>query len=375
MKSATGVRSALVFLVAALAAVPLVTSAEDDEEVAVEEAAEEEAPAEESSESGDETVTDDASADASEAEAEAEPEEPTETTGRDAFAYHGMVIEDGEIVEDPSEELLQELFGTAGEGEEEVGTRAPASLSATAYAAKCKQEGVPLPPPFTSGDWKKAGRLPANRIFASKLPRADVLAYRPVDGSKKPLGLCVALPRGDEAGSVELLGVICQSKSTGKACFWDNVDRTAVPKLPPARVTGASLKEVDIDLFADGALLGENCTDCHRGDNVFVIHEDSFMARAPMDAAARDPDTMPYTPIGQAGTWINPMHANPPGNCTSCHSLPQFSKKYCTTVLLKSLGETMPPAPRPTDWQKGYEADLQQICSECGSASGVCATP
>ena len=83
------------------------------------------------------------------------------------------------------------------------------------------------------------------------------------------------------------------------------------------RVTGASLKELDNDLFADGALLGENCTNCHRGDNVFVIREDTFMAKAPMDTTARDPDTTPYAPIGQAGTWINPMHASPPSNCTS----------------------------------------------------------
>ena len=361
-------RVAVFTLIAALAATPLVTRAEDDgegepaveEEPTAEEPAAEEEPAE-----GDETATDPT-------EAEVEPQETTE---RDVFAYHGMVIEDGEVVEDPAPELLEELFGSAGEAGEEVNTRAPASLPTTAYSVKCKQEGVPLPPPFTSGDWKRVGRLPANRIFASKLPRADVLVYKPVDSSKKPLGLCVALPRGDEAGSVELLGVICQSKATGKACFWDNVDRTAVPKAPLARVTGASLKEVDIDRFQDGALLGENCTNCHRGDNVFVIHEDTFMAKAPMDTTARDPDATPYTPIGQTGTWVNPRHANPPSNCTNCHSLPEFSRPYCTTVLMKSLGETMPPAPRPASWQKTYKADLAQICSECGSTNGICSTP
>jgi hypothetical protein len=373
--SPTGIRSALVMLIAALAAAPLATRAQDEEEAAVAHETEAESPAEEEAADGDEAATDEAPGDAGEAEAEADPEQPAEPGERDVFAYHGMVIEGDEVVDDPSDELVQELFGLSDDGEAEVGTRAPAKLSSTAYSAKCKQEGVPLPPPFSSSSWKKAGRLPANRIFASTHPRADVLVYRPVDGSNQPLGLCVALPRGDEAGSVELLGVICQGKRTGRACFWDNIDRTAVPQKEPVRVKGAKLSDVDIDLFADGALLGENCTNCHRGDNVFVIHEDTFMARAPMDAAARDPDTAPYTPIGQAGTWINPRHASPPGNCTSCHSLPEFSKPYCKTVLLRSLGETMPPAPRPADWKKGHAADLEQICRECGSSSDVCSTP
>ena len=361
-------RMAAFALIAALASAPVALHTEDDEEAA-EEHAEDDA-AEESSH--EEPAADEESAEGGEAATDEDAAEETEeTTAREVFAYHGMVIEDGEVVEDPDLAVLEELFGSLDEAGLEVESRAPASLPTTAYAVKCKQAGVPLPPPFTSGDWRKVGRLPANRIFASKLPRADVLVYKPVGTDKKPLGLCVALPRGDESGSVDLLGVICQSKSSGKACFWDNVDRSAVPKLPPTRVKGASLKEVDIDLFQDGALLGENCTNCHRGDNVFVIHEDTFMAQAPMDETTRSPDVSPYAPIGQTA-WANPQHANPPSNCTNCHSLPEFSRPYCTTVLLKSLGETMPPAPRPADWKKSYKAELAQICSECGATSGIC---
>jgi hypothetical protein len=305
-----------------------------------------------------------------EGEAPAEPaESPSEPESGGAFSYHGMVIEKGEVVEEPSPDMLEEFFGVVRAAGEEVETRAPASIAATAYAQQCKKEGVPIPPSFKGNDWKRIGRLPKGRVFASSdKPRAEVMVYKPMAGGK-PTGVCVALPRGPEDGSVELMGVICQSKKSGKACFWDNWDRTASA---PTQMKGASYKDMDIDRFQDGSMLKENCTNCHRGDNVYVIHADTLLAKSPLDSAARSPDVR-YTPIGQAA-WVNPEHANPPSNCTDCHGLPAFSSNYCSAVLMNSLGETMPPD-RPTDWKKTYKSDIEQICRECGSTTGVCATP
>ena len=304
-----------------------------------------------------------------------------------AFPYHGMLIgNDGEVVEEPSDELLAQFFAaTSDETDSEDGVESreapPASLARTAYGQECSKQGVPIPPSLSSASWRSLGRLPNDRVFASRAPHTEVLFHKATEsGSGNLLGICLALPRskagaGDSPGALELLGVICQSKRTGRACFWDNIDRTQPNQVK--RLTGASYRAVDINRFQDGKALGENCTNCHRGDNVYIVHADTILAKAPeMAQTVRDPDTR-YQPIGQAA-WKNPAHASPPSDCAQCHGLPALTKEYCTTVLRPSIGQTMPMPfsvgqsdgrryALEADWRTEYAADLRQIEQECAA--------
>ena len=318
-------------------------------------------------------------AEAHDAEATDQPAE-----SRVAFPYHGMLIgDDGEVVEDPSDELLAQFFAATSDETDGVESRdaAPASLASTSYGQECSKQGVPIPPPLSSASWRSLGRLPNDRVFASQAPHTEVLFHKATEsGSGNLLGICLALPRskagtGDSAGALELLGVICQSKRTGRACFWDNIDRTLPNQVK--RLTGASYRAVDINRFQDGKALGENCTNCHRGDNVYIVHADTILAKAPdMAQAMRDPAAR-YQPIGQAA-WKNPAHASPPSDCAQCHGLPALTKEYCTTVLRPSIGQTMPMPftvgqsegrryALDSNWRTEYAADLKQIEQECAA--------
>ena len=88
------------------------------------------------------------------------------------------------------------------------------------YINECTDAGVPIPPDW--GDkqhWEPKGRLTQLFISAKQFPIVDVYAYV----STKPEGLCFALPRSETAeAQIELLGIICLGKQSGKACFWDN---------------------------------------------------------------------------------------------------------------------------------------------------------
>ena len=92
------------------------------------------------------------------------------------------------------------------------------------------------------------------------------------------------------------MGVFCQSSTTGKACFWDSKDR----------VTGAAIQgpldtPMVIANLRNGDTLVENCTDCHRGENVFLVHPGTPLA---FGASAVSPSW--YTPNLKPGDLVEP---------------------------------------------------------------------
>jgi|GEM_PF-4659627 len=204
------------------------------------------------------------------------------------------------------------------------------------YVENCRAEGVPIPPDWPDSRWIEQG--PLAFVFISD--PAVVYAY------KDPAvpGACMALPRRS-GGSITFLGIICQSATTGKACFWDNVSAAGT------RITGPSIN-LDIQTIGNGSNLMETCTECHRGDNVFNIHPGTALEISRMgapggpyvtDAAVR------YTPMGQ-DHWSNPgpLAMPAPGagqsSCVSCHNLPETSgSQYCFSVLQNAAMRTMPP--------------------------------
>ncbi|HEY0170867.1 MAG TPA: hypothetical protein VGB98_07580 [Pyrinomonadaceae bacterium] len=220
------------------------------------------------------------------------------------------------------------------------------------YVETCRAQGVPIPPDWPDARWISQG--PLGLVFISAQYEAEVFAY------KDPAvpGVCYALPRR-EGTSVALLGIICQSATTGYACFWDNKEADGTTP-----ITGPDVR-LDIDNIGNGRTLGENCTMCHRGDNVFNIHPQTVLQLRRAGAPGGPYETrsaMRYTPIGQP-EWVNPppliMPAEPDdqGSCVTCHTLPQTApppgfpgRPYCTSVLEMAATLTMPPRGAPASW-------------------------
>lgn len=199
----------------------------------------------------------------------------------------------------------------------------------TGYVAGCRAESVPIPPVWSlaaPGTWRYQGLLDNELILAS----ADTHLWTWEDPHRR--GGCILLPRGGGAA-----GLICQSATTGKACFWDNIPRTGGSRLDWNTAT------LDVNNLQDGDSLAENCTGCHRGSNVFLISPDNttwqkvikqsqsvanaganFTTRIENAAVAR------YIPISTQATWSNPSASQ----CIGCHERP-------------SVGFSTQPSPMP----------------------------
>lgn len=137
-------------------------------------------------------------------------------------------------------------------------------FSRTQYMRDCTAAGVPVPPDFSAAGgtpWRFQGQLSTKLIAAGD--DANVWTWNQVGGR----GACIALPRGT-GGPGSLAGIICQSASTGNACFWDNIRRSNGTRIPWATET------MVIDELQDGTNLAENCTNCHKGNNVFLVSPD-----------------------------------------------------------------------------------------------------
>jgi hypothetical protein len=138
-----------------------------------------------------------------------------------------------------------------------------------AYRAECLAAGVPIPPDFGPGSaWVSRGLIPQSSLFIVAGLGAEVLTYQ----STSPEGMCVALPRFNTTTNlVELDGVICLGKTTSKVCFWDNEKNGTA-------FTFTRGDAVPFNNFGGGTELLANaggvCSDCHAGENPYIIHPD-----------------------------------------------------------------------------------------------------
>ena len=141
------------------------------------------------------------------------------------------------------------------------------------YVDSCRAKGVPIPPDWkpTSSDWERHGNLHTILLTPNTLDQApvdetsfaSVWSYAPPRGR----GGCIAL--GRNGGSFQ---IICQSATTGYACFWSNDPRSPATSWTPetAEVQMTSLRD-PVQGFAPGTA---PCTDCHRGNNAFLYAPD-----------------------------------------------------------------------------------------------------
>jgi hypothetical protein len=307
-----------------------------------------------------------------------------------AFMYHGSYMNSSlvEIINPTTEKLMafsQKQLGS-GSAASAVSSSGPPTNN---YIRQCQDNEVPIPPVWspTSREWRNQGRI--TPFIASDLSLVEVWTYT----STSPQGVCYALPRMRTAYTdIQALGIICQSETTGKACFWDNKRRPAssTPRRPSAGTAssnpgnfflGADTFNVNVADMRDGYNLDENCTDCHRGQNVFLIHSGDALQ-------VRGLDTIPairYQPL--SGIPTDPSWNNPPSNlqtqlsalgldqCTLCHNntdaneiaeprVGRGENLYCSTILERFIALNMPPGAAGS-WTSGYREEVMKIQEVC----------
>ena len=217
------------------------------------------------------------------------------------------------------------------------------------YVKACAAAGVPVPPPVFTGGWVNRGAIA--KPFISQGSTAEVMFFR----STNPEGACIALPRYPSGSDrANLFGLICIGKQSRNACFWDN----------PRGVTFQKNVPVPIDALVGGLDLVANgqgvCSDCHAGENPYVIHPDD----PPFVGITADIMPLGWHRPLVAASW--PQNPGPTSaldaqastrRCDSCHRagsagrFPDASSQlpgWCGTVFGTAVGggatNTMPPA-------------------------------
>ncbi|HSG40018.1 MAG TPA: hypothetical protein VLE27_10305, partial [Thermoanaerobaculia bacterium] len=246
------------------------------------------------------------------------------------------------------------------------GMKTATTNSGAAYIAECAAAGVPIPPSIgdlSPGNWTSLGFIPTSEQFIVGTP-AEVRVYEDANG------MCIALPRYNNAQTtVQLDGVICLSNTTSKVCFWDNQMSGAGFSFPAGAQIPIGVPNLAVDPLgryqAGGAEIefgsGGVCTDCHAGENPYIIHPDSNLGGGVFMGDLDDPPlSLPtfgpnrYDPLVGASWPQNALsHAQPlvPGACVGCHvqgsagRFPHLSSDlpgYCGTILAQALTDTMP---------------------------------
>lgn len=190
------------------------------------------------------------------------------------------------------------------------------------YSLRCEKEEVPLPPKWGDRAWQLLGDIDYKKTFASYAP-AKLYSYN------DQTGVCAAIVRavGDQ---IFQFGVICTNLKTGKTCFWDNVDE----KGQTLTVTPG----FDTKVESTGAdKLRENCSECHRGDNPWLVLPGEVTEKLPNPKVR-------FSPVATQ-SWSNPEIDKPIKGCSTggCHNIPKLSFPYCNFALRIIDKGLMPP--------------------------------
>lgn len=277
---------------------------------------------------------------------------------------------------------------TASDLPAELGLVAGDPRSRESYQETCSNAGVPIPPDWNpdandpQNRWKKKSIPPTPIFIGGESTTATVWYYESSDPD--PVGTCIALPRADSNGVITSLGVICQGSETSKACFWDNT-RDIQPSAKVAILSDGFNAGPDLD-----GGIGGKCTDCHRGENAYIIHPGSSLN------LADDPGLLMFaqswvTPIVHDEWFANPAPEGdhdllecvarpsvPESSCSlgGCHfagkigrRFPQLGgkhSKYCDFVIMPAIlpgdKKTMPYLTESLY----YRSDEEAIAKMCG---------
>jgi hypothetical protein len=237
-----------------------------------------------------------------------------------------------------------------------------------AYLNECANAQVPIPPrindmdPNGTAGWRSVGFIPQAEQFIIGSP-AEVRVFQDSNG------MCIALPRYSDASlsTVALDGVICLSKITSKVCIWDNQMNGTTFSFPAGTKVPIGVPASLGGLYQAGGyelLNGQGgvCTDCHAGENPYIIHPNANLGGGVlMGSLASPPFNLPmfapnrYDPIVPAVWPQNQLSMTPayvPPVCNGCHAqggagrFPHLSTDlpdYCGTILQQAIASTMPP--------------------------------
>ena len=264
--------------------------------------------------------------------------------------------------------------------------------SGQAYINECIAAQVPIPPSINVMDvngltgWKSQGFIPISQQFIGQGGGPSPAEVRTFSSAE---GMCIALPRYTSVSqtTVGLDGVICLSRITSKVCFWDNQMLGSTFSFPAGTQIPIGLANLAVDpsgrYQAGGFELeggdGGVCTDCHAGENPYIVHPMSDLDPGAGTLLFGDlqepPQNLPmfapnrYDPLVPA-SWpqnqSSQTEATSPEVCTGCHvkggsgRFPHLSNQlpgYCGTVLRKAILQTMPPN------DPGGEAGDPQVAS------------
>jgi hypothetical protein len=264
------------------------------------------------------------------------------------------------------DELRQRLLDAGlAEGGAPAGAVALATTAGgAAYRELCRSNGVPVPPDWGTSPWIARGILDNEFISANR--QAEVFTFQ----SASPAGMCIALPRFDASDTIRLLGVICLGKASGKACFWDN--QSGGTQFFPRRG-----EVVPFSRFGGGADLvdsvGGVCTECHAGENPYVIHPGTSLGLPALAGLPLFADRW-YEPLVQPGWPENAGPLNSPGACAACHTnggpggrFPELSTLipgFCDIILAQAIARTMPPGAPGSLAGDPHPISLEAMCEK-----------
>lgn len=182
------------------------------------------------------------------------------------FPLVGLLLISCSLIESPKEGILPHTSGPTEPARVAV-------VSEGNYLASCREKDVPVPPDWAplSSEWERHGNVHTILLTPNHVEQT------PVDGtsfasvwsyaSRDVRGACIAL--GRSSGTFQ---IICQSATTGHACFWSNDPSSPTTRWTPetAEVSIDSLRD-PVQGFAPGTV---PCTECHRGNNAFLYAPD-----------------------------------------------------------------------------------------------------
>jgi len=141
------------------------------------------------------------------------------------------------------------------------------------YMESCRANGEPIPPDWKqpSSEWESHGNLKTILLMPNSPEQVpvDQTSFASVWSYASPdvRGACIAL--GRNGGSFQ---IICQSATTGYACFWGTDSRSQNTRWTPETVeVPVSTLRDPVQGFAPSTV---PCTECHRGNNAFLVAPD-----------------------------------------------------------------------------------------------------
>lgn len=232
------------------------------------------------------------------------------------------------------------------------------------YRADCDREAVPLPPDWNRGGWTRQSvgsltEVPQALLFLALGNPVEVWA-----SNDRGRGACIALPRWGPGKASATLGIICQSRTTGKACFWDNRPHAGGAKFTLAEMNSNSVINDWVNGHDAALVGGGKCVQCHRGGNVFLIHPDTPLAL--LAPAFQTNPAVRYTPLTALG-WTNPAATAVPAlgagqqSCAGCHEVGNTSVEkgsYCAFLRMAANREMPGPGASRAGWGTTVPPDI-----------------